>query len=110
MRAWIVGTGTRKARAISSLVRPPTARSVRATRASGGSTGWQATNISARMSSSTRSGSHGRSSDRSGGATAPELGQDVAVQYVRVALTSRQLDTVVRVPLGAHVDRKGLTT
>ena len=39
IRAWTVGTGTRNARAVSSLARPPTARSVRATRASGESTG-----------------------------------------------------------------------
>jgi hypothetical protein len=39
IRAWTVGTGTRNARAISSLARPPTVRSVRATRASGESTG-----------------------------------------------------------------------
>jgi hypothetical protein len=45
MRACTVGTGTRNARAISSLDRPPTTRRVSATRASGESTGWQLTNI-----------------------------------------------------------------
>jgi hypothetical protein len=70
IRACTVGTGTRNARAISALARPPTTRSVKATRASGDSTGWQATNISARMSSSTRSRSHGRSCDRPRAATA----------------------------------------
>ena len=42
MRCATVGSGTRKARAISSVVRPPISRSVSATRASGDSTGWQA--------------------------------------------------------------------
>ena len=57
MRACTVGTGTRNARAISSLDRPPTTRRVSATRASRESTGWQLTNISARTSSSILSGS-----------------------------------------------------
>src|SRR6266849_554932 len=39
----MVGSGTRKARAISSVVRPPRRRSVSATRASVESTGWQET-------------------------------------------------------------------
>ena len=47
MRWAIVGSGTRKARAISSVVRPPSRRSVSATRASVESTGWQAVNIEA---------------------------------------------------------------
>ena len=47
MRWAIVGSGTRKARAISSVVRPPSRRSVSATRASAESTGWQAVKIEA---------------------------------------------------------------
>ena len=41
MRWAIVGSGTRNARAISAVVRPPSRRSVSATRASVDSTGWQ---------------------------------------------------------------------
>src|SRR5437016_2359833 len=41
----MVGTGTRKARAISSGGRPPRTRSVSATRAALASTGWQAMNM-----------------------------------------------------------------
>ena len=44
---------TRKARAISSVVRPHTSRSVSATWASGGSAGWQQVKISRSRSSST---------------------------------------------------------
>ena len=55
----MVGSGARKARAISSVVRPPISRSVSATRASVDSTGWQAVNIrrsrSSPMSSSSAS-------------------------------------------------------
>src|SRR6266849_4271619 len=40
----MVGSGTRNARAISSVVNPPSNRKARATRASGESTGWQAVN------------------------------------------------------------------
>ena len=58
MRWAMVGSGTRKARAISSVVRPPSRRSVSATRASGESTGWQAMKTrrsrSSPMSSSSR--------------------------------------------------------
>ena len=44
MRCAMVGSGTRNARAISSVVRPPSRRSVSATRASVDSTGWHAVN------------------------------------------------------------------
>src|SRR6266481_2652129 len=47
----MVGSGTRKARAISSVVRPPSKRSVSATRASVERTGWQETNTRRRRSS-----------------------------------------------------------
>ena len=57
MRCAIVGSGTRNARAISSVVRPPSSRSVSATRASVDSTGWQAVNISRSRSSPTSSSS-----------------------------------------------------
>ena len=51
MRCAIVASGARNARAISSVVRPPTSRSVSATRASVDSTGWHAVNTSRRRSS-----------------------------------------------------------
>ena len=57
MRWAIVGSGTRNARAISSVVRPPSSRSVSATRASVDSTGWQAMNTSRSRSSPTSSSS-----------------------------------------------------
>ena len=57
MRWAIVGSGTRNARAISSVVRPPSRRSVSATRASVESTGWQAVNTSRSRSSPTSSSS-----------------------------------------------------
>ena len=61
----MVGSGTRNARAISSVVRPPSRRSVSATRASVDSTGWQAVNISRSRSSPTSSSSAAsRSGDR----------------------------------------------
>ncbi len=47
----MVGSGTRNARAISSVVRPPSKRSVSATRASVERTGWQAVNTRRRRSS-----------------------------------------------------------
>ena len=54
-------SGTRNARAISSVVRPPSRRSVSATRASGDSTGWQAVKIRRSRSSPTSSSSASRS-------------------------------------------------
>ncbi len=57
MRWPIVGSGCRKARAISAVVRPPTRRSVSATRDWTLSTGWQATNISRSRSSAIASSS-----------------------------------------------------
>ena len=47
----MVASGTRKARAISSVLRPPNRRSVSATRASVDRTGWQAVKISRNRSS-----------------------------------------------------------
>src|SRR6266852_3919532 len=51
----MAGTGTRKARAISSVVRPPRTRSGSATRASCAKTGWQAMKMRPRRSSPTSS-------------------------------------------------------
>src|SRR6266852_5931574 len=58
----MAGTGTRKARAISSVVRPPRTRSVSATRASFAKTGWQAMKMSPRRSSPTSSSTAGSKS------------------------------------------------
>ena len=57
MRCAMVGSGTRNARAISSVVRPPSRRSVSATRASVESTGWHAVKMSRSRSSPTSSSS-----------------------------------------------------
>ena len=57
MRCASVGGAVRKARAISSVVRPQTSRSVSAICASGGSAGWQQVKISRSRSSSTPSSS-----------------------------------------------------
>ena len=51
MRWAMVGSATRKARAISSVVSPPISRSVSAARPSGRRIGWQATKISPSSSS-----------------------------------------------------------
>src|SRR3990172_2747362 len=48
-----VASGTRNARAISGVVNPPSRRSVRATRASGERTGWQAVKMRLKRSSPT---------------------------------------------------------
>ena len=53
IRCAIVVSGTRNAAAISATVSPPSSRSVRATRASGASAGWQQVKISRSRSSST---------------------------------------------------------
>ena len=50
-RCAIVGSGTRKARAISAVVRPPSVRSVSATCASVASAGWQHVKMSSSRSS-----------------------------------------------------------
>ena len=51
IRRIIVASGTRNARAISTVVRPPTARSVRAICEAGDSTGWQHRNSRMSVSS-----------------------------------------------------------
>ncbi len=54
IRCAIVASGTRNARAISAVVRPPTARSVSAIADAGDSAGWQ--HMNSRSSVSSRSG------------------------------------------------------
>ena len=81
--------GTRKARAISSVVRPPSSRSVSATRASVASTGWQAMNISRSRSSPMSSSS---AASRSGAAVSCrglELAADLLVLALDAACARR---------------------
>src|SRR5690242_19323274 len=68
MRCATVASGTRKARATSSVVRPPSSRRVSATRASVESTGWHVVNTSRRRSSSNGSSA---AAARSGCSTPP---------------------------------------
>ena len=82
MRWATVGSETRKARAISSVVRPPISRSVSATRASVASTGWQA--VKTRRSRSSPMSSS-RAASRSGAAPSP-LGLDLAAELLVLAL------------------------
>src|SRR4029450_10095227 len=62
-RPFMVSDSTRKARAISSVLRPPSARSVRATCASSASAGWQHMKISSSRSSGNSGSSTSCSSD-----------------------------------------------
>src|SRR5579859_468137 len=65
VRRWfMVGTGTRKACAISAVLSPPSERKVRAICASGASAGWQQVKISLRRSSGKASASTSSSSSR----------------------------------------------
>ncbi len=107
MRACTVGTGTRNARAISSLDRPPTTRRVSATRASGESTGWQLTNISARMSSSIRSGS--MSSSTAGSAASRAYRSCRAVRR-RIASIARRRAVAISQPAGLAGEASGHDT
>ena len=66
-----VASGTRKARAISGVVRPPRVRSVRATRASSASAGWQQVKMSRRRSSARRLSLPRRTVDSVPAATRP---------------------------------------
>ena len=69
MRCAIVGAGTRKALAMSSVARPHTSRSVSATCASGASAGWQQVKTRRRRSSSSASAS--ARSSQAGAGSAP---------------------------------------
>ena len=60
IRRVIVASGTRKARAISVVVRPPTARNVNAICDAGDRDGWQHMNSSTSVSSVSATGSPGR--------------------------------------------------
>src|ERR1044072_5488930 len=77
IRAWTVVVGVMNARAISSLVRPPSTRRVSATLDSRESTGWQEMKTRARTSSSgrrSRSGLAGVQLGRHGGVPLVEGG------------------------------------
>src|SRR5829696_6505814 len=107
MRACTVGTGTRNARAICSLDRPPTTRRVSATRASGESTGWQLTNISARTSSSISSGSI--SSSTAGSAASRAYRSWRAVRR-RIASIARRRPVAISQPAGLAGEASGHDT
>ncbi len=64
IRCAIVASGSRKARAISAVVRPPTARKVRAIALAGGSAGWQHRNSNISESSWAETDSAGSGSRR----------------------------------------------
>src|SRR5256714_857762 len=107
MRACTVGTGTRNARAISSLDRPPTTRRVSATRASGESTGWQLMNISARTSSSILSGSIASSTADSGASRAYRSWRAVRR---RIASIARRRAVAISQPAGLAGQASGHDT
>src|SRR6266545_1646062 len=66
-RCAMVGSETRKARAISGVASPPRVRRVRATRASGARAGWQQVKISLRRSSAIKGASSSSSSSVAAG-------------------------------------------
>ena len=91
IRAAIVGSATRNARAISAVVRPPSSRSVSATLASAGSAGWQQVNSSRSRSSGmvdmsvTTSGSSGISSGSLRASVASRRNRSVAFRRAAVS-------------------------
>ena len=89
IRLVMVPSGTRNARAISAVVRPPTARSVRAICDAGDSDGWQHRN--SRISESSRSGSAPSvAQDRSAAGASHSSGSDPGGDRV-LALPTRLL-------------------
>ena len=91
-----VGSGTRKARAISSVVSPPSRRSVSATRASVDSTGWQAMKMSRSRSSPTSSSSSASRSGRPWRSAGLELARQLARACARAAAApAEQVDRAV---------------
>ena len=89
-------SGTRKARAISSVVRPPRVRSVSATWASSASAGWQQVKMSSRRSSGRCRRVHRPSTDAAGDKQA-ELGAQRSVTAEAVdGAVERAVDTARR--------------
>ena len=89
MRACTVAVGTRKARAISSLVRPPTARSVSATWDGADSAGWQHRTRSVSVSSWS-------GGDPAGGSSAVASSRRRRALSLRHASVSRRVSPVCR--------------
>jgi hypothetical protein len=111
MRACTVGTGTRNARAISSLDRPPTTRRVSATRASGERTGWQLTNISASTSSSILSGStSSATAEPIDGSAASRAYRSFRAVRRRIASIARRRAVAISQPAGFAGEASGHDT
>ena len=91
MRWAIVGSGTRNARAISAVVSPPSKRSVSATRASVGSTGWQAVKIR-RSRSSPMSSSMAASKSGTAISLRLELAAELLVLALEQRVAAQQID------------------
>src|SRR5439155_5821488 len=87
MRLAMVASGTRNAAAIWAVLRPPTARSVRASCDGGDRAGWQHRNSSTSVSS--RSASRWPGSSESAGGTPPAGSNAAAVSRRRRALPAR---------------------
>ena len=103
MRCAIVGSGKRKARGISGVVRPPSKRSVSATRASVERTGWQAVNTRRNRSSPTSSSSFASISgvSRSSSSSCPSASTFWAsLVFRRSASIARCLATTISQPPG----------
>ncbi|CAM5713977.1 hypothetical protein SCALM49S_08537 [Streptomyces californicus] len=88
IRCAIVASGTRWARAISAVVRPPTARRVSAIWAAGESAGWQhrTSRVSVSSSEGARSGPPGAASG--GGVTKASAGVSAAAVFSRLRRAS----------------------
>jgi hypothetical protein len=91
MRCAIVASGTRNARAISSVVRPPSRRRVSATRASVDSTGWQAVKTSRSRSSPIASSCAAPSASTKSGYDVGLLRLEVAAELLVLARVQRVL-------------------
>ena len=103
-RCAIVGSGTRNARAISSVVRPPRVRSVNATWESSPSAGWQHVNSSSSRSSLNTASSSTSSSTASGAATRCAFAAKVRSRRIRSIARFR----AVVVEPGARIGRRAL--
>ena len=88
-RCAIVASGTRNARAISSVVRPPSVRSVSATCASSASAGWQHVKMS-----SSRSSANGRRRPSSSVDRAPRHVEQL--RLARRSVRSRRMRSIAR--------------
>ena len=95
MRCATVGSGTRNARAISSVVSPPSRRSVSATRASVESTGWHVMKIRRSRSSPTSSSSAASMSRCAEPSLQLELARELLVLALERRAAAQQVDRAV---------------